>query len=453
MTKGDRGRRPAAVPWLAAVAVTVAGCLPGVPRGRVVDPEAWLGQPVPSGISYAGLERMETAPVLPFLPFASREVEVWSVRPAGDPRVRGLDIVAEGGGAAVERGTFRVEVTEPCGRRWIGGGRGEGSVPEAPPGRRWDAELDAEIEDAPGGGGAILTARFRLPDGRRASLRAEAGGHLPVGSGRNRPVTGPEGPEVLRVESLVPAEARLALDGADVPLAPVAELGSTGARGARQHAGIRTGSHDVGSEEERVVVRVPGGPDRAYLRSTLGGKAITSRDGPAGWEGWEWERVPAGGEDALELRRVQIASLSGEPSLDLAFNPALPDLRYPLPGPRESRFVARIGAEPGLLAGRVVVAPRPGGGSDVTFRPAGPSWAAEVPLVAAVTRAGDAVAVRVIRAPGAAEVGRGCPEPPPRAAPVPAPSPTPAPAGVPDGAGAPAGPPDGAGAPAAGAGG
>ncbi|MCK6530313.1 hypothetical protein L6R50_23070 [Myxococcota bacterium] len=451
MTRGGRGRRLAAAPWV-ALAVAASGCLPGLPRGRVVDSERWLGEPVPSGISYAGLERMEAPPILPILPFASREVEVWSVQPSGDPRVRALEVVAEGGGAAAERGTFRVEVTEPCGRRWIGGGRGEGGVSGAPPGRRWDAELEAEIEDAPGGGGATLTARFRLPDGRRASLRAEAGGHLPVGSGRNRPVTGPEGPEVLRVESLVPAEARLALDGADVPLAPVAELGSAGARGARQHAGIRAGSHTVAGEEDRVVVRVPGGTDRAYLRSTLGGKAITSRDGPAGWEGWEWERVPAEGRDALELRRVQLSSLSGEPVLDLAFNPALPDLRYALPGPRESRFVARIGAEPGLLAGRVVVAPRPGGGSDVTFRPTGPSWAAGVPLVAGISRAGDAVAVRVVRAPGAEEVERGCPEPPPAAAPVPEPSPTPAPAG-PEGEAAPAGEPEDDAAPAAGAGG
>ena len=395
--------------WLLLIAL-LAGCYPHlVPTDPVADPpEAFLGADAWSDADYSGKERLVEHPVVPFRLWGLDFDEEVLFELAHDPTYAMVELTRAIGRDGGE--VFFALVAEVSGvQHVVVGDDTAARLAETFPAPVHDGKL--RVVRLQGDGAVEYDFAFYLPDGRllQANVSSKRPGTTPkqrVGNAMNHSAD-----RVLAVLDLEEAnwgkaavfidEKRTTLRHLGVVLPFVWRLQQTA--GGLSFGGVNMAASGQGGLESRLDDveqpmrwREEEHGDEIWL---VGEDRVTDhvvRFKPRTSAGW------AGPVEIVGARVVHGAVTV----VDFAFNPALPDLRYPVTGVHDARMVAGSNGNRGYMRGTVrthVVGDR----ATVDVVPEVPFWACERPMRNRLQMLGDRVRLRAEVTPALAVGGGG----------------------------------------------
>jgi hypothetical protein len=384
----------------------LAGCYPHlVPTDPVADPPvSYLGEPALSGATY-GVERTTDTPVLPF-------------------RLWGLDFDEEVLFELAHDDTYAmVEVTRAIGRE---GGEVFFALVAEQNGLQHvivgdDVALNlAETFPAPVHDGKLRVVRlegtrnveydvaFYLPDGRLLQAHITAnkeGKEFPQRVGNAMNHSADRVLAVLDLEAYNWGRAAVFLDEKRVPVRHLAVVAPFVWRLEQTAGGLSYGGVNVTVEGEGLLAHLDDVEEPIpFRRESHGDETWFVGEDRVIDHVFRYRRPPAT-PDALELIAVEVRH--GDVSvIDFAFNPALPDLRYPVDRVFESRWVAGSNGRDGYARG-VARVHTVEGRTTVDIVPEVPFWSCERPMRSRFQFLEDKVRLRAEVTPSLAAGGLG----------------------------------------------
>jgi len=387
----------------------LSGCFPHLrPVDPVVSaPADWLGADAPSGRVYDGVQRATDLPVIPVRSFGL------------DFEEEMLFELGRGDWGMVEIARVRDRQGQP---QWF-------ALVSARDGRQVAVVGDPEAERLalsfpvamhPGALRVVRLASdthleydvaFYLPDGQllQAHLTAPIQGRPPAqrnGNAMNHGADRLWG--VIDLEESNWAQAQVFLDGINVPVRrlvgvlPLAQRlqqvnGGLAWGGVTMHRGmggaVLSWALDGAAEPIPFVAQGHGDELRLVGRDLIVDHVARFRAVDGGWDG------------PVELVGIEVWH-GATSALDLRFNPALPDLRYPLDREYRSRMVAGVNGQAGYAVGDVRVW-ADGDRVRVDVVPRAPVWACERAMKNVLEIRPEAWRLRAQIAPELAAAGEG----------------------------------------------
>ncbi len=387
-------------------ALLLTGCYPHlVPTDPVADPPAsWLGAPADSGATYAS-ERSTDVPVLPFRLWGLDFTEEVLFEFAHDETWAMVEITRAIDRAGEE--VFFGLVAERSGvQHVIVGDERALRLAETFPAPVHDGKL--RVVRLEGARNLEYDLAFYLPDGKlvQGHVTVPKEGEAPakrVGNAMNH--SAGRVLAVLDLKEFNWGRAAVFLDEKRVTLRHVGVILPFVWRLEQTAGGLSFGGVNFVADGDGLLATIDDVADPLpFVREVHGDETWFVGADRITDHVFRY-RSPAGHPDALELIGVELRH--GETSVvDFAFNPALPDLRYPVDRLFESRFVAGSNGRAGYSRG-VVRVHTVEGRSTVDLIPEVPFWTCERPMRSRFQFLEDKVRLRSEITPALAAGGLG----------------------------------------------
>ena len=357
----------------------LAGCYPHlVPTDPVADPpSSYLGAPALSGATYAA-EPLADVPVLPFRLWGLDFEEEVLFELAHDETYAMVEITRAIDRAGQE--VFFALVAEHHGvQHVIVGDERALRLAETFPAPVHDGKL--RVVRLEGKKNVEYDVAFYLPDQRLVQAQITVGkeGQTPgkrVGNAMNH--SADRVLAVLDLEEFNWGRAAVFVDDRRVPVRHLALVAPFVWRLEQTAGGLSFGGVNLSVEGEGVAALIDGVDEPLHFRPEAHGDEFWLVGEDRVTDHVFRFRRPAEHPEALELVGVELRH--GDVSVvDFAFNPALPDLRYPVDRVFESRFVAGSNGRAGYARG-VVRVQMVEGRTTVDVIPEVPFWTCERPM-------------------------------------------------------------------------
>ena len=359
--------------------LALAGCYPHlVPTDPVADPpSSYLGAPAPSGATY-GSARLTDVPVLPFRLWGLDFEEEVLFELAHDETYAMVEITRAIDRAGQE--VFFALVAEHNGiQHVIVGDERALHLAETFPAPVHDGKL--RVVRLEGRKNVEYDVAFYLPDERllqgQVTVKKEGQGFPKrVGNAMNH--SADRVLAVLDLEEFNWGRAAVFVDERRVPLRHLALVAPFVWRLQQTAGGLSFGGVNMSADGEGLLAQIDGVVEPMPFRSETHGDEVWLVGEDRVTDHVFRYRAPTAQPDALELIGVELRH--GDVSVvDFAFNPALPDLRYPVDRVFESRFVAGSNGRAGYARG-VVRVQMVEGRTTVDVIPEVPFWTCERPM-------------------------------------------------------------------------
>ncbi len=395
--------------WLLLI-LMLSGCYPHLmPTDPVADPPAaFLGTATWSDASYEGKERLVEHPVVPFRMWGLDFDEEVLFELAHDPTYAMVELTRAIGRDGEE--VFFALVAESNGvQHVVVGDERAAGLASTFPAPVHDGKL--RVVRLEGDGAVEYDFAFYLPDGRllQANVSAKNDGKAPdqrVGNAMNH--SADRVLAVLDLEESNWGKAAVFIEEKRATLRHLAVVLPFVWRLQQTAGGMSFGGVNMA------------GSEHGLLESLLDGTEVPMvwREEPHGDEIWLVgrdrvidhvvrfkPRTAQGWDGPVEIVGARV--MHGDVQVvDFAFNPALPDLRYPVTALHEARMVAGANGRAGYMRG-VVRTQMLDGRATVDFVPEVPFWACERPVRNRLQLLGDRVRLRAEVTPALAVGGLG----------------------------------------------
>ncbi len=357
----------------------LSGCFPHlVPTDPVADPpSAFLGAPAPSGATY-GAERLAEVPILPFRLWGLDFDEEVLFELAHDETYAMVEITR-----AIDRAGEEVYfalVAEQAGvQHVIVGDEQALRLAQTFPAPVHEGKL--RVVRLVGERNLEYDVAFYLPDGRlvQAHITTPKQGKPPgkrVGNAMNH--SAGRVLAVLDLEEFNWGKAAVFVDERRVPVRLLAGILPFVWRLEQTAGGLSFGGVNMAADGDGLLAQIDDVADPIpFRREAHGVETWLVGEDRVTDHVFRFGAAP-GHPEAMELRGLEVRH--GDVSVvDLQFNPALPDLRYPVDRLYESRFVAGSNGRAGYARG-VVRVHTVEGRTTIDLVPEVPFWTCERPI-------------------------------------------------------------------------